>query len=75
MSYTVGVNRVGKDGNGHEYTGSSKVLDCLGNDLTSIPVSEEKIATIVLNKKDQEQSRKKFNFLSDRDQFEINESF
>src|SRR5690606_8547629 len=30
MSYCVGVNRVGKDGNNHEYSGNSAAYDVLG---------------------------------------------
>lgn len=34
LSYCIGVNRVGKDGNGHSYNGGSVVLDYLGNELS-----------------------------------------
>lgn len=33
LSYAVGVNRVGKDGNGHLYTGDSAVIDFKGDVL------------------------------------------
>ncbi|HEX2569477.1 MAG TPA: nitrilase family protein [Polyangia bacterium] len=33
LSYCIGVNRVGKDGNGHEYVGDSAVLDFLGEPM------------------------------------------
>lgn len=31
--YVIGVNRVGKDGNGHAYSGDSSIIDPLGNIL------------------------------------------
>lgn len=33
LSYVVGVNRVGTDGNGHPYSGDSTVIDCKGDVL------------------------------------------
>ena len=33
LSYVIGVNRVGKDGNGHPYTGDSAVIDFRGDVL------------------------------------------
>lgn len=72
MSYTIGVNRVGMDANGHEYIGNSAVLDSLGNKISTLKSNEQRVETISLNKEDQEATRKKFNFLSDRDYFKIN---
>jgi omega-amidase len=71
MSYTIGVNRTGIDGNGHEYSGNSIVIDELGNELT--PIAEHKEITIhkTLSKENLNHSRKKFNFLNDQDKFNI----
>lgn len=33
QSYVIGVNRVGKDGNGFAYSGDSSIIDPLGNIL------------------------------------------
>ena len=50
MSYSIGVNRVGLDGNGHEYPGHSAVYDVLGQRLDDIPSHKEAIGIITLNK-------------------------
>ena len=71
MSYVIGVNRVGKDENGHEYTGNSTVLDELGNEMTIIPENIEATLSTSLCKDKLIASRKKFNFLNDKDLFEI----
>lgn len=70
MSYAVGVNRIGEDINGHEYTGHSQVVDFLGN---SILEADEVEGTFVveLNRDDMLETRLKLDFLSDRDAFEL----
>ncbi|MFD2892077.1 nitrilase family protein [Flavobacterium chuncheonense] len=70
MCYTVGVNRIGKDANGHEYIGHSQVIDELGNEMIA-PFEEDDIQVITLNKKKMQESRNKFNFLNDRDSFNL----
>ena len=70
ISYVIGVNRVGIDGNGHEYIGHSHVIDPLGAEL--IEINEEESAIIIeLDKNKIQDIRKKFAFLDDRDQFTI----
>jgi predicted amidohydrolase len=71
MSYCIGVNRVGLDGNNHEYSGHSAAYDVLGNRLDSIPVEKEAIEIVTLNKRDLETYRMKLNFLEDRDEFSL----
>lgn len=71
MSYCVGVNRVGKDGNYHDYPGHSAVYDVLGNRIDSIPADKEAVEIVTLKKEDLEFNRSKFNFLADQDQFSI----
>lgn len=71
MCYTIGVNRVGLDANGLEYSGSSKAFDYLGEEITTIPVNTEFTQTITLSKLNQDNTRKKFNFLNDKDHFTI----
>lgn len=71
MSYCVGVNRVGKDGNNHDYSGHSAVYDVLGARIDTLPYDEEAVEIVTLKRKDLEQNRSKFNFLSDQDQFSI----
>ena len=36
MSYCIGVNRVGVDANGYEYSGNSIAIDYLGNEFTEV---------------------------------------
>jgi len=71
MSYVVGVNRVGTDANRHEYTGNSIVLDELGNEMTPLAENTEATITTTLSKEKLLASRTKFNFLGDKDVFEI----
>ena len=70
MTFVVGVNRVGKDANGHDYIGHSQVLDELGNELIA-PFEENGIQVVTLSKKKLQDSRNKFNFLNDKDNFEL----
>lgn len=71
MSYCIGVNRVGTDGNSHEYSGHSAAYDVLGQRMDTTPYDIEAIEIVTLNKKDLDMARSKLNFLSDRDQFSI----
>lgn len=71
MSYCVGVNRVGKDDNHHDYSGHSAVYDVLGNRIDNIPFDKEDVEIVTLKKAHIEQNRSKFNFLADQDQFSI----
>lgn len=71
MSYCIGVNRVGLDGNNHEYSGHSAAYDVLGNRLDTIPYDKEAIEVVTLNKKVLETYRSKLNFLEDRDSFSL----
>lgn len=70
MSYTIGVNRIGVDGSGHEYTGHSQVIDFLGDYILE-PQEKEGVFVVELNKEKMLESRQKLDFLSDKDTFEI----
>lgn len=70
MSYVIGVNRIGFDENGHEYVGHSQAIDELGN-LILEANEDSGIFTIELDKNKMLDTRVKFNFLNDRDAFEI----
>ena len=70
MSFVVGVNRIGLDGNMHEYVGRSIILDELGS--TILDANEgDGVFIATLDKAKMYQTRKKLNFLNDRDVFEI----
>ena len=70
MSCVVGVNRIGTDANGYEYIGHSQVLDCLGEHLIA-PQESEGVFITTLNQSTLIETRKKLNFLNDKDSFEI----
>lgn len=70
MCYVIGVNRIGLDENDHEYVGHSQVIDELGNVI--LEANENSGVFIVeLDKNKMLATRTKFNFLNDRDLFEI----
>lgn len=70
MCYVLGVNRVGTDGNQHEYVGHSQIIDFLGNDLVA-PFSSEAISIATLDKEAMRTTRQKLNFLNDKDIFSL----
>lgn len=70
LSYVVGVNRVGVDGNGYEYIGHSNVYNPTGEALLNIK-NDEFIETLTLHKSVIKNTRTTFPFLEDQDFFEI----
>ena len=72
LSYCIGVNRIGLDGNGHPYCGNSQSIDPMGNIIGYL--DENELGTIIttLSKTDLKDVRNKLNFLEDRDSFVIN---
>lgn len=71
MSYCIGVNRVGLDGNNYEYSGHSAAYDVLGNRMDSIPESIETTEVITLEKSHITKYRERLGFLKDRDTFSL----
>ncbi|WP_422106967.1 amidohydrolase [Winogradskyella sp.] len=71
MSYCIGVNRVGLDGNNYEYTGHSAAYDVLGNRIDTIPENREAIDIVTLEKDHINRYREKLGFLKDRDSFNL----
>ncbi|MCO6161536.1 nitrilase family protein [Flavobacterium sp. NRK F7] len=71
MVYTVGVNRIGNDANQLEYTGSSQVVDYLGNEILNAQENQG-VFVVEIDKENMLETRKKLNFLNDRDVFELN---
>ena len=69
--YTIGVNRVGIDGNGIEYDGESRIFDFLGNRLDNFQPNKAMNSHIVLEKARLEEYRKKFPVLEDADPFRL----
>lgn len=70
MSYTIGVNRVGKDANNYLYSGHSSAIDCLGNELCKNE-GNEAILILTLEKEYQDKIRNRFGFLNDKDAFTL----
>ena len=70
QSYTIGVNRLGKDINQIEFSGMSKVFDAAGKEILD-GGSKNQALNIELNFKKLEEYRKKFSFLKDRDKFSL----
>lgn len=72
LCYVAAVNRVGRDQNGLNYVGHSRVIDAMGENLLSFEEGAEGIKSIKINRTHIEKVRKTFRFLDDRDYFEIN---
>lgn len=70
QAYLIGVNRIGKDGNGHQYCGDTTVIDYSGEILHSI-AHQENISTTSLSYEKLHTYRKSLQFLNDKDEFEI----
>lgn len=70
QSYTIGVNRVGKDANDLHYSGDTSVFDFAGNTLYQVS-NREAVSTLHLSHREQESFRSRLNFLPDRDSFSI----
>ena len=73
QSYCIGVNRVGQDEKGHQYTGDSSMYDYAGQLGTQL-TNQEAIVTLSLDYESLHSFRKKLNFLADRDHFVIESS-
>lgn len=71
MCYLAGVNRVGADGNDVMHSGDSAVYNELGQIVAEATPFEEGVITIELDREKMLESRKRFNFLNDRDAFEV----
>ena len=71
QSYVAGVNRVGTDGNGFDYSGDTVLLNPIGEEIAKV-VDEETIITVTLSKENLSTIRDKYKFLEDKDRFEIN---
>ena len=68
--YVIGANRVGNDGNDIYHSGNSCAIDPQGEMLYHTADNEE-IFTVTLHKENLTETRNKFPFLKDRDNFEL----
>lgn len=71
MCYTIGVNRVGLDGNDHLYSGHSAVYNALGEKISKENKETEFIEKVTLSLESVTKTRKEFGFLRDRDAFNL----
>lgn len=71
QSYVIGVNRVGVDGLGNEYSGDSKVISPLGEIISECMPNNFDVKKITLEKDVIETIRKSFPFLNDADKFSL----
>ena len=70
LSYVVGVNRIGKDGNGVTYAGDSVALDFLGQPLSS-EGGGDRVETVVLDREALTGYRNSFPAHLDADRFSL----
>ncbi len=66
--YAIGVNRIGEDGNGVPFNGSSQVFDAFGKKLATAK-NKQVVLEIVISKSNLNLKRRQMNFLKDRDSF------
>lgn len=70
QAYTIGVNRVGKDGKDIAYSGDSCLIDYAGETRVKLGFQEAMI-TVKLDKQSQDKYRKRYAFLADQDSSQI----
>jgi len=71
MTYCIGVNRTGSDGNKYQYNGHSAIYDCLGKPLFENNLEAEFTQVMSLEKSHVSETREKLKFLQDRDSFSL----
>jgi len=69
--YTIGVNRIGEDGNGVHFNGHSAVFDAFGKEMLSSTENKEEVLQIEISLDDLKLKRRQMNFLQDRDEFTL----
>lgn len=70
QAYTIGVNRIGLDGQQIPHAGDSVVLDYSGTALWQ-QAEEESTTTLTLDQQKQAEFRDRFRFLADQDSFQV----
>lgn len=71
QAYVIGVNRVGRDGKGNNYSGDSVIVDPRGNTVAAIPANTEGMLTFELDITEVTSFREHFPVGLDWDEFEI----
>lgn len=75
QAYTIGVNRIGVDGNGIAYKGESQAIDPKGNTILNMKSRRNESETFTLSLNDLRDFRDKFPAWLDWDQFKIEKPF
>ena len=70
QAYVIGVNRIGSDGIGQDFSGGTVVHDCKGQPLVDCQ-DKRMNATVTLSKEEQQKFREKFPAALDADDFSI----
>jgi len=71
QAYVIGVNRVGKDGNGTPHSGNSGVIEPKGEWISEVTINQNSVQNIVLSANDMNAYRNKFTVGLDWDEFNI----
>jgi len=71
QAYTIGVNRIGKDGKGFDHSGDSVVLNGQGEQISNTEPNQFSVETITLNANKLVEYRKRFPAWMDTDEFNI----
>jgi predicted amidohydrolase len=71
LAYVVGVNRIGKDGNGIEHSGDSALIDFKGDELSHIEAHKSHVETVTISRSDLLDFRQKFPAHLDADLFGV----
>jgi len=69
--YTIGVNRIGEDGNGFHFNGHSSAFDAFGKEMISSTANKEEVLQMEISLDDLKLKRRQINFLQDRDEFTL----
>jgi predicted amidohydrolase len=73
LSYVIGVNRVGVDGNDHPYAGDSAIIDIVGEPIIELG-PQEQVVTVVLDPTPLKAHRERFPAWMDADRFTLDNS-
>lgn len=71
QAYMIGVNRLGEDANGIQYSGDSALISPMGDNFSDLMPGEEKTETIAMPKCQLNDFRNKFRVAEDWDQFTL----
>lgn len=69
--YVIGVNRIGKDGNGYDHSGDSVVINPRGEVISTTKAHEESVETLMLDKNYLDEFRRIFPVGLDADDFNL----